>query len=52
MIYTVLTMHPAIINISISLSISFLLPRGHRDNKTTLAIFFLRFEPGNINLDK
>ncbi len=52
MIYTVLTIRPAIINISISLTISFLLSRGHRDNKTILAIFFLRFELGNVNLDK
>ncbi len=48
MIYTVLTIRPAIINIRISLTISFLLPRGHRDNKTTLAIFFLRFELDNV----
>ncbi len=48
MIYTLLTIRPAIINISISLTISFLLPRGQRDNKTTLAIFFLRFELGNV----
>ncbi len=52
MIYTVLTIRPAIINIRISLSISFLLPRCQLDNKTTLAIFFIRFELGNINLDK
>ncbi len=52
MICTVLTIRPAIINISISLTISFLLPCGHRDNKATLAIFFLRFELGNVNLDK
>ncbi len=52
MIYTVLTIRPAIINISISLTISFLLPCGHRDNKATLAFFFLRFELGNVNLDK
>ncbi len=52
MIYTVLTIRPAIINISISLSISFLLTRGQLDNETTLAIFFLRFELGNVNLDK
>ncbi len=52
MIYTVLAIRPAIMNISVSLSISYLLPRGHRDNKTTLAIFFLRFELGNVNLDK
>ncbi len=52
MIYNVLTICAAIINISLSLLISFLLPRGHRDDKTTLAIFFLRFELGNVNLDK
>ncbi len=53
MIYTVLTIRPVIINIRISLSISFLLPCGQLDNKTTLAIFFLRFELGkNVNLDK
>ncbi len=51
MIYTVLTIRPAIINISIYLSISFLLPRGQLDNETTSAIFFLRFELGNVNLD-
>ncbi len=42
-----LTTRPATINISISLSISFLLPRGHDNNKTRL-INLSTFERGNV----
>ncbi len=47
MIHTVLTTRPATINISISLSISFLLPLGHDNNKTRL-INLSTFERGNV----